>query len=188
MPAWEIKGFGGMVPLVDPRLLNDNMSEASVNCDLTSGQIHGLFAPVLVKDFSSNPGPVEKAYLFLGPIAEDGTYDPVWLPLPHKYASVVRSPLANDDTNRLYYTVPGQITPFWTNYDMVKAGTPSYALGTQQPSIAENPDGSEADFQPAAPLIVEITGGTTTVPVDFPSISLYLGKFYRRGKRAQPAE
>jgi hypothetical protein len=159
LPAWEIKGFGGMVPLVDPRLLNDNMAEASVNCDLTSGQIHGLFAPVLVKDFSAIPGPVEKAYLFLGPIAEDGTYDPVWLPLPHKFTSVVRSPLANDDTNRLYYTVPGEITPFWTNYEMVKAGTPSYALG-----VPQIPGELVGGLYPYAPLILEITGGTTTVP------------------------
>jgi len=160
VPAWEIKGMGGMIPIVDPRLLGDNMAEASVNCDLTSGQVHGLFAPVLIKDFSHLPGPVEKAYLFLGPIAEDGTYDPVWVPLPHKHTSVVRSPLANDSTNRLYYTVPGAVTPYWTNYEMVKAGTPPYSLGTQRPPLTDPP----GSFNPWEPAIIEIFGGTTTLP------------------------
>ena len=138
-----------MVPLIDPRLLSDNMAEAALNCDLTSGQLHGLFAPVLVKDFTSTPGPVEKAYLFLGPQAADGSYDPIWVPLPSKYTSVVRSPLANDISNRLYWTTPGQ-PPKWSTYDQIKAGVPPYNLGTIQPTTA--------------PIITGVAGGTTTVP------------------------
>ena len=139
-----------MIPLIDPRLLGDNMAEASVNCDLTSGQLHGLFAPVLVKDLSATPGPVEKAYLFLGPIADDGTYDPIWVPLPSKFTSVVRSPLANDDTNRLYWTTPGVPTPLWSTYGDIKAGVPPWSLGTIHPTTALT--------------ITGVTGGTTTVP------------------------
>jgi len=160
VPAWEIKGFGGMIPLIDPRLLGDNMAEASVNCDLTSGQLHGLFAPVQVWDFTAHPGPVEKAYLFPGPLV-DGVYDPVWLPLPHRFASVVRSPLANDDHYRLYWTVPGEISPFWSTYEDIKNGVPPYNLGTHHPPL--RPEHISGPY-PGVPLIVEIVGGTTTMP------------------------
>jgi len=133
-----------MVPLIDPRLLNDNMAEAAVNCDLTSGQLHGLFAPVLVHDFSATPGPVEKGYLFV----VEG--EQLWVPLPSKFTSVVRSPLANDDKHRLYWTSPGQLTPQWSTFERIKAGLPPYSLGTIQPTTALTITGA--------------TGGTTTVP------------------------
>ena len=133
-----------MVPLIDPRLLNDNMAEEAVNCDLSSGQLHGLFAPVEVHDFSATPGPVEKGYLF---VVDD---EQLWVPLPSKYTSVVRSPLANDDQHRLYWTSPGQLTPQWSTFARIKAGNPPYSLGTIQPTTAL--------------VITGATGGTTTVP------------------------
>jgi hypothetical protein len=144
VPAWEIKGFGGMVPLLDPRLLNDYMAEAAVNCDFTSGQLHGLFAPVLVHDFSGFAGPVEKAYLFVVEGEE------LWVPLPSKFTSVVRSPLANDDRHRLYWTSPGELTPKWSTFERIKNGLPPYALGTLQPSTALT--------------ITSTSGGTASVP------------------------
>ena len=145
MPAWEIKAFGGMVPLLDPRLLGDNMAEKALNCDMTSGQLHGLFVPVMVKDFTATPGPVERAYLFAPP-----GLDPIWIPFPHRFTCVVRSPLANDDHHRLYWTIPGQLTPLWSTYANIAGGAPPYALGTHHPTVA--------------PTITGVTGGTTTVP------------------------
>ena len=161
MPAWEIKGFGGMIPLINPRLLGDNMAEVSVNCDLTSGQLHGLFEPLLVQDFTSHPGPVEKAYLFPGPLV-DGVYDPIWVPFPHRFTSVVRSPLANDDHYRLYWTVPGEISPFWSTYEDIKNEIPPYVLGTHHPEL--QPDNVLGPWW-TTPLIIEIVGGTTTIPM-----------------------
>ena len=141
-----------MVPLVDPRLLNDNMAQASVNCDLTSGMLHGLFAPVQVADFTATPGAVERAYLFLGPPTGSNptTYDSIWIPFPHRFTSVVRSPLANDTLYRLYWTIPDTLTPFWSTYARLKAGLPAYSLGTIQPVTALT--------------ITGVSGGTTTVP------------------------
>ena len=147
MPAWEIKLFGGMMPLIDSRLIGDTMAQASVNCDLTSGELHGLFAPVMVKDFTATPGPVERAYLFIV-----RNRPPVWIPFPHRFTSVVRSPLANDDLHRLYWTVPGHKTPYWSTYDRLTGETPTppWSLGTIHPTVP--------------PVIADITGGTTTVP------------------------
>lgn len=143
--------MGGMIPLLDPRLLGDNMAEESVNADMTSGQLHGLFHPVMVQDFTSHPEPVERAYFFPGPTATDGTTaTPIWIPFPSKYTSVVRSPLANDDLYRLYWTTPGDLTPHWNTYARFVAGDPPYSLGTIQPT--------------SALTITGTTGGDTTVP------------------------
>lgn len=150
MPAWEIKLFGGVTPIADPRLIGDNAAQESVNADLSSGQLRGLFHPVLVQDFTATAGPIERAYLFPGPVATDGTSDPIWVPFSSKYTSVVRSPLANDDLYRLYWTTPGALTPYWNTYARFKAGSPPYSLGTIAPT--------------AAPVLTSATGGTTTVP------------------------
>jgi hypothetical protein len=149
LPAWEIKGMGGVIPLIDPRLTGDNLAEEAVNCDLTSGHLHGLFAPVQVQDFTATPGPVERAYLFPGPVASDGSTNPIWIPFPSRHTSVVRSPLANDDLYRLYWTSPGQV-PAWNTYARFVAGQPPYSLGTIHPT--------------AALTITGTTGGDTTVP------------------------
>jgi len=138
--------MGGMVPRTDLRLLGDNMAEEVVNVDLTNGNLHGLTEPTLKQDFTSYPGPVERAYYFPNPNGSDFT----WLPLPSKYSSVVRSPLANDDLGRIYYTSPGQQYVKWNTYAGVAAGTAPYDLGIVQPTTA--------------PTITSTTGGDTTVP------------------------
>jgi hypothetical protein len=147
MVAWEVKQFGGMIPRVNSRLLADNSAEELINVDLVSGQLMGLPQPVLTYDFTSHPGPVERAYLLPGPNYED----PIWVPFPSRYSSIVRSPLANDDTNRIYWTNPDDdLGPWFTTYADVVAGNPPHALGVPQPT--------------AALVISSATGGTTTVP------------------------
>ena len=147
MPAWEIKGFGGVLPRTDERLIADNMASAAVNCDLTGGILVGLPQVGFQKDFSAVPGAVEKAYRFL----PDEAGDIVWLPLPSRYSSVVRSPLANDDKKRVYWTNPGDLCPHWNTRDRIKAGQPHFDLGTVQPTVA--------------PTIASVTGGDTTTPL-----------------------
>jgi hypothetical protein len=138
--------MGGVIPRVDARLIGDNLAAAAANCDFTSGSLISLPQVKLLMDFTTVVGPVEKAYRFL----PDSVGDTVWLPLPSRYSSVVRSPLANDDQHRVYWTNPGDVTPHFNTRARIKAGQPAYDLGTVQPLTA--------------PVITTVTGGDTTVP------------------------
>lgn len=143
LPA--IKNFGGMLPRTQGRNLPENMAEQAVNCDLAGGDIAGLPAPVLVHTFS---GFAARAYRFPDP---DGISGDAWLPLPSPYSSVVRSPLANDTTHRIYWTNPGDLAPHWNTFAGVLGSTTSWDLGTVHPP-------STSGFK----LAVGVTGGAAT--------------------------
>jgi hypothetical protein len=142
MVAWAIKNFGGMTPRIEGQNLPDNMSEQAVNCDLSSGALAGLPTPVFVISFLSN---IRRAYRFPDPL---GGAD-IWLPLPSEFSSVVRSPLANDTSHRLYWTNPGDTAPHWATRAMLSLGTTPYDLGIPQP---------------LGSLAVTATGGTSSIP------------------------
>lgn len=144
MGSFASKDFGGEIPRRDPHELPDNMAEAAWNCDLAAGVLDGLRIPQAVVDLSSF-GTVRRAYRVPG----TGLLADTWLPLPSEYSSVVRSPLANDSTHRIYWTNPSQ-GAFWSNYARIAAGNTGanapYNLGTVaptvQPSIASVSGGS----------------------------------------------
>lgn len=142
MVAWEIKGVGGMLPRTDDRLIGDNMAVEAVNCDMTGGQLVGL--PQLEFEIDlSGYGTVERAYRY-PPMPG---YGEVWLPLPSRYSSVVRSPVANDSFNRIYWTNPGDLRMHFNTHDRIAAGQPPMDAGIPQPT------------SPCS--IVSVTGGTT---------------------------
>jgi hypothetical protein len=143
LPAWEIKSFGGVIPRTDVRLVPDNMAAEAVNCDLTGGQVIGLPQVELEVDLSGQLPVVEKAYRFP---PNDTDAEEVWLPLPSRYSSVVRSPLANDSYDRVYWTNPGDISPHVNTRARIKSGLPPYDLGMVMPTTA--------------PIITGTTGGT----------------------------
>lgn len=140
MVAFAIKEFGGEIPRKESRTLPDNNAEQAVNCDLSGGVLEGLPIPELVIDLSSYTG-TKRAYRF--PLA--GQSD-VWLPLIDPFSSVVRSPLANDTSHRLYWTNPStsaQPGAFWNTRARIAAGNTGanapYNLGTIQPSTTVAP-------------------------------------------------
>jgi len=136
-----------MVPRLDPGALPDPMAERAEDCDFRSGNLDGL--PVLQFTISL-PG-ARKAYRFPDALNEVIA----WLPLPSEFSSVVRSPLTNDVSRRLYWTNPGDQSPHWSTYNDILSANPPYNvplvpydLGTTQPSTI---------FQ----LVAVPTGGTT---------------------------
>ena len=131
MAAWVIKNMGGLIPRMESRALPDNMAEEAVNCDLSSGALNGLPQPELVHDFSANPATIKRAYRFPNPTG-DGTE--VWLPLPSPYSSVVKSPLANDPNERVYWTNPGDNSPHFNTYSSLNIGAAPIDVGIPQPS------------------------------------------------------
>jgi hypothetical protein len=148
--AWEIKNMGGVLPRIDDRLIPDNMAVEAVNCDLTGGQLVGLPHSEFLIDLSSKLPVVERAYRF-----PDANGNIIWLPLPSRYSSVVRSPVVNDVYDRVYWTNPGDISPHWSTPSDIVAGNPPKDLGMAQPT--------------AAAVITGVTGGTAppaALPVD----------------------
>jgi hypothetical protein len=143
MPAWEIKGMGGVIPRTDERLVPDNGAVEAVNCDLTGGILIGLPQAKFLVDLSGELPVVERAYRF--PPDDDGFV--LWMPLPSRYSSVVRSPLANDVYDRVYWTNPGDISPHVNTLARLKSGDPYYDLGFVYPTTA--------------PVIDSVEGGTT---------------------------
>jgi hypothetical protein len=146
LPALVLKGFGGTIPRMNPRLLPDVQASEAWNCDLDSGAIAGLPMPKLIKDLTGAlPGKtVKKAYRL--PAPPPGGPD-AWLPLPDEASSVVRSPLTNDSLHRIYWTNPND-GAYWSTYAMITAGTPPYNLGFIAPSTSYS-------------LTVSASGGTT---------------------------
>ena len=94
---------------------------------------------------------MEKAYRF--PPDQFGNPE-VWMALPSRYSQVVRSPLANDDKNRIYWTNPGDPCPWFNTRERIAAGEPPYNLGIVQPS------------QDTAPAINSVEGGTAPPGAD----------------------
>jgi len=127
MGGWAVTNMGGEIPLKDERLLPDNQATAAWNVDLNSGRLEGLPTLELVQDMTLVPGLVNKAYRFPGPtVGVDPDY---WLPLRSTFASVVRSPLANDTLHRIYWTESDGTGAFWNTYARFVAGLPNYTLG-----------------------------------------------------------
>lgn len=142
MVAWAISSMGGTIPRTDNRLVADNMGTQVLNCDLTGGQLQGLPQANFLIDLSASLPVVERAFRF----PADNIGAEAWLPLPSRYSSVVKSPLANDDKHRVYWTNPGDQHPWFTTHADVLASKPPYNLGIVQPTTA--------------PTIVSVTGGT----------------------------
>jgi hypothetical protein len=169
--AWQINSMGGMIPRTDDRLIGDNMAVESVNVDLTGGKLEGLPQVEFEVDLSGQLPVVERAYRF----PEDSTGPEVWLPLPSRYSSVVRSPLANDTQQRVYWTNPGDPTPWFNTRARIAAGDPPYSLGTVQPLSA------------TPPHIDSIDGGTAppdVQPIDRSYLYTYINSF---GEESAPS-
>lgn len=149
---------------MESRMLPDFAAEAAWNCDLSSGVLEGLPTPVQIIDLSGgagNPAGTQRAYRFPVPGQPDA-----WLPLPSPFSSVTRSPLANDTSNRLYWTNPSSVAnpgAFWNTYARIFAGNAGanapYNLGTIQPD-------------PTVAPTVTAVGGTD------PSIVPFIGRSY----------
>jgi len=182
MVAFKVNDFGGEIPRRDPRLLPDNMAEYSVNCDLASGPLDGLpqLKPV-INMAGIAPWPVRKAYRFPDPTGA-GRPD-VWLPLSSEFASVVRSPLANDTAGRIYWTEPPgspNAGVWWTTYDDIAAGGP--AAGHPPWSLGFIP------VDPSVALSVSVSGGTGSAPQIARSyVITYVDQFNQESSPSQPS-
>lgn len=134
--------FRGELPILDARLLPDNNAQRARNVYLKRGTLKPERAPLAVESLSSVANP---STLYRYPSGNNG--DGFWLTWGMgRDVHVVKSPLANDDFNRVYWTGDGP--PKMGGINDITSGTPpypgnSYRLGV--PAPVSGPSASEPE-------------------------------------------
>jgi len=119
----KFQTFAGMVPLVDKRLLNPNYAQLVRDCELDSGNIRPIREPSFVAELTD---PFQKAtYRYEDPAFPDGHKWLDWIGGP---VSVFKSPVSNDQYNRIYYIDPAD------QKLKVRSGNTEYVAGVPRPT------------------------------------------------------
>ncbi len=143
--------FGGIVPRLEdaPENLADNQAQTAENCDLLAGALRPLRAPSLV---TTLPDATRKSVFY---------YRTEWLSWS-TFVRVVRSPVNNDQYDRIYCTgdgvpkVRGLVDDVATEFDLgIEAPTTAPTVTAREKSDTtwsrswfcyyEEPDGTKAD-------------------------------------------
>jgi hypothetical protein len=111
-----LDNFNGIAPVIDPRRLADDMAQIAENCYFDSQTLRALRAPKVVPGFTI---PSNTKTMFPYSPAEVITFSTV--------LNIVRSPVHNENFNRLYYSGGA--------YPMVRSGAASYRLGVPRPTL-----------------------------------------------------
>lgn len=100
MAKIQVSTFQGIAPRIDPRLLDPAQGQIGENLRLTSKALQSWRGPVEV-DNPLRAGLLKTIYLY------KGTGSDLWLTWTTD-VDVVKAPLSNDTTNRLYWTGDGK--------------------------------------------------------------------------------
>lgn len=134
--------FRGELPILDARLLPENNAQAAKNVDLSRGTLKPFRSTAATSAVTATANPTT---LYHYPNGNDG--NGFWLTWGMgKRVHVVKSPLANDDFARVYWTGDG--FPKMGGISDITAGTPpypgvSFRLGVPSPGrpVASEPAG-----------------------------------------------
>ena len=165
MTLLAVQAFNGLKPISTPRLLGQNEAQVAENVRLVSGALVPLRQTTTLKTTSLA---APKTIFRYGSSAEENQY---WLEFAQD-TDVMRSPVANDQYDRLYWT-DGDNVPRYAPNSMILSSQPypgaSFPLGIPQPSTA-------------------ITASGTPVPVYNTVTREYVATFYdpTAGKESQP--
>lgn len=136
MAAVNFKVFRGHVPRISRRLLSPNYAQRAINCKLTSGALDPLGGLLPVATIGQEVKSIFRYRKFGDAAAND-----IWMVFPG-FVDLVRSPLANDEEGRTYWT-GDDFEPRMATYAQATASAPFpaqwYALGlplpTQKPAV-----------------------------------------------------
>ncbi|WP_257293460.1 hypothetical protein, partial [Endozoicomonas sp. YOMI1] len=122
----DITSFTGEVPWLDSHLLEDTQAEAAIDCRLTNGSLRAYHAPADERALNAT---VQSIYLYRN---EGNRYWFDWA----TDVDVIRSPVADDPNNRVYYTgtVKG---PRFTDNGLALSGGSDYPVNDLQLGIPE---------------------------------------------------
>lgn len=170
-----IRGFGGMVPVVESRLLPEYAAEETVNTWLTSGCAQGLREPVAVHDCQEGTRTV-----FRIPKSDpsvEAMADSYWLEFEAVNTTVVRSPISDTDDAR-YYWANGVDPPGYTTFSRIRDGKPPLRLGIPSPIV---------------PPTIKVIGGGGVGPgnnilTDRVYIYTWLSEYHEEGAPGPPSD
>jgi hypothetical protein len=120
MTGFRVNSFSGLVPRLAKQLLAQNQAQVATNCNLTSGDLRPRSGPLLI----FNPQ-VGGEIISMFRMEKDGNEK--WLAWDRD-VDVARSPIANNEDRRFYYTGDGE--PRVSNFDLATAGTGPYPSGS----------------------------------------------------------
>jgi hypothetical protein len=143
MPAIKTETFGGMVPIIDARLLQPNNAVYAENSWLLNGRLAPITAIVPIHTLV-NP---DAQYAYRIPEVSSSVKniaDSLWLEFVNPNTVVVKSPVTGQEDPRYYWT-DGQNPPGYTTRSRIIAGDPPLLLGIPSPIV---------------PPTVTVTGGT----------------------------
>ncbi len=144
MVALRLQNFGGMIPVVDDRLLPDNQAALSENTWLVTGSVQGFRAPTPVHTLA-NPRATKAYRIPKESYDKDHIQDSYWLEFTNPDTDVISSPSVGDSYERFYWCSPAE-RPKYNTKARIIAGSAAYFLGIPAPTVAPT---------------VGVTGGTT---------------------------
>lgn len=140
MVAAAVKAFGGMVPIVDDRLLPDTAATYSENCYLYSGVLQGFPEVKRLHDFDD---PATSA-VFRLPESYDNAgylYGGFWMEFQNPDTNVIRAPVFGDTYDRFYWASTSD-APLYNTRARIENGDAPWLLGVPLPSsVSVSPSG-----------------------------------------------
>lgn len=140
MTAISVKQFGGIKPIVSARLLGASEAQVAENARLVSGSLLPMRGTTTLQALqSSSPATIYR----YGTSATETNY---WLEFAQD-TDVMRSPIAQDQYDRLYWTDGSNVPRYAPNSLILQAGSgayprASYLLGIPAPTVAPTLSGT----------------------------------------------
>jgi len=134
MTAISVKQFGGIKPIISARMLGANEAQTALNAKLVSGSLLPMKGATTLQALqSSNPATIFR----YGTSSTETNY---WLEFAQE-TDVMRSPIAQDQYDRLYWTNGSGVPRYASNSMILQAGSgayprASYQLGIPAPTTA----------------------------------------------------
>lgn len=157
MVAIKLQNFGGMIPALDPRLLPNDHASNSTGTWVYTGALEGIWS-------------LESVHTLADPLARkvfrvpfdsysvDRIRDSTWLEFSEQNVDVLKTPIADDSFDRLYFCGSGVPASYNTRARAI-SGDPRFVLGipgpTEPPVISRAPG---AFFLAAGGTSLALTG------------------------------
>lgn len=193
MTLFVVPNFGGIAPRFADRLLDPAQASFCANLKPGNGDLRG-FRSLLRVDVLSPALDYRRVIKFY----KTGTDDYTYFKSEDVNASALKSPLAQDAFDRIYYTEAGSTNLRVTTFDNLDAGVPSVPAGIGRPPLAptvappgggtpdprayvytfQTPFGSESAPSPPTIATGDISGtwtisGFSTAPAHVNTINIY---------------
>lgn len=129
MVAIKINGFGGMIPALDDRLLDNNMAATSKNTWLYSGALIGIVQEKLLH-VCDTPA-TAKTYRIPASYTAAGRFDDsIWLEFVNRNTDVIRSVVVDDTFDRYYWASTSQAPRYNTKNRLELTANPKNSTVT----------------------------------------------------------